>query len=506
MRKVMICCNHLEADELAAKIKLAGFHATRSKDRTATKFHITSKAFVMFLQPFGRGAKHKRIPGWFFTAPQTVQRALWRGWIEADGHVFASGVEQGTTVSLALAYGLARVARNGTGRPVAVNRQAVKSTTVIEGREVNQSTQYQIRLSPSSKEAFIEDGYCWSPTRAVRHVDRIDTVYNIEVEGDNSYTAGSFAVHNCQDVSGAGKQAGIKEGTRSGLWYEYRRIVSEIRPRFCVVENVASGKGRWLCEVRTDLHALGYATRAYALSAADVGAPHLRRRIFVVGHADGYGRRTEREGAERSSVSPRIAEPDGHGPALGDADGTGRQGAVGGRVPGEAGGLTEPAGHRGEAVADGDGIELRERPERVPGGRTGGLRREGGTEPRHAGAPVADGDGDGRVRVAAGGLHAHGACRHDADGRHRFPPLRGDDDGWAEYIAAGGPQPGIRRGLHGVPAGLDPALAGGSRGVGGGSERAARLRALGNAVVPQCGEAIGLVVRSWMTELLDAAR
>jgi DNA-cytosine methyltransferase len=88
----------------------------------------------------------------------------------------------------------------------------------------------------------------------------------------------------CQDVSSAGKGAGIKEGTRSGLWIEYARIIHELSPPWVVVENVASGTRRWLPRVRRDLHVLGYASTAVSLSAADVGAPHLRRRIFVVAH------------------------------------------------------------------------------------------------------------------------------------------------------------------------------------------------------------------------------
>jgi DNA (cytosine-5)-methyltransferase 1 len=86
----------------------------------------------------------------------------------------------------------------------------------------------------------------------------------------------------CQDVSAAGLGKGIKKGTRSGLWLEFARIVGEVRPRWVVVENVASGKKRWLPKVRQDLHLLGYDSAAVAISAADVGAPHLRRRIFVI--------------------------------------------------------------------------------------------------------------------------------------------------------------------------------------------------------------------------------
>lgn len=89
----------------------------------------------------------------------------------------------------------------------------------------------------------------------------------------------------CQDVSAAGKRAGL-EGERSGLWYEYRRIVSELRPRIVVVENVASGAPKWLPTVRRQLCELGYNTTALAVSAEDVGAPHRRARVFVVGLAD----------------------------------------------------------------------------------------------------------------------------------------------------------------------------------------------------------------------------
>jgi DNA (cytosine-5)-methyltransferase 1 len=90
----------------------------------------------------------------------------------------------------------------------------------------------------------------------------------------------------CQDVSSAGKRAGLA-GERSGLWREFARITGELRPRAVVVENVRSGVTRYLCAVRTDLHQLGYRTRAVEVSAAEVGAPQLRRRVFVLAYADG---------------------------------------------------------------------------------------------------------------------------------------------------------------------------------------------------------------------------
>lgn len=86
----------------------------------------------------------------------------------------------------------------------------------------------------------------------------------------------------CQDVSTAGRGAGLA-GARSGLWYEYARIVAELRPRFVVVENVASGAARWVDAVRSDLERIGYETLPIPISAADLGAPHRRARIFLLG-------------------------------------------------------------------------------------------------------------------------------------------------------------------------------------------------------------------------------
>lgn len=89
----------------------------------------------------------------------------------------------------------------------------------------------------------------------------------------------------CQDVSSAGRGAGLA-GDRSGLWFEFARIVGELRPRWVVVENVVSGAKRWVDQVVAGLEQLGYQALPIPLSASDVGAPHLRRRIFVIAYAE----------------------------------------------------------------------------------------------------------------------------------------------------------------------------------------------------------------------------
>lgn len=101
----------------------------------------------------------------------------------------------------------------------------------------------------------------------------------------------------CQDVSSAGQRAGLS-GDRSGLWYEFARIVAECGPRWVVVENVRSGARKWVDAVRRDLGRLGYASLPIPVSASDVGAPHQRARVFIVAcrapDADGSVVRLER--------------------------------------------------------------------------------------------------------------------------------------------------------------------------------------------------------------------
>lgn len=87
----------------------------------------------------------------------------------------------------------------------------------------------------------------------------------------------------CQDISFAGKGAGLA-GERSGLWSEYLRIASEIRPQFVVVENVAALRQRGLSTVLGNLSEIGYDAIWFPLRASDVGASHRRERLFILAY------------------------------------------------------------------------------------------------------------------------------------------------------------------------------------------------------------------------------
>ena len=97
----------------------------------------------------------------------------------------------------------------------------------------------------------------------------------------------------CQDLSVAGKQRGMGEGTRSGLWSEIVRLIGELRPEYVIVENVAAllagpseWRGGWFGRVLGDLAELGLHAEWASIPAAAVGGPHIRERVWLVAHAD----------------------------------------------------------------------------------------------------------------------------------------------------------------------------------------------------------------------------
>ena len=89
----------------------------------------------------------------------------------------------------------------------------------------------------------------------------------------------------CQDISQAGTREGLA-GQRSGLFYEMARIIREVSPKWVIAENVSALRSRGLVEVIETLAAIGYGLAWFSYSAASIGAPHQRTRMFLIANAD----------------------------------------------------------------------------------------------------------------------------------------------------------------------------------------------------------------------------
>ncbi len=122
----------------------------------------------------------------------------------------------------------------------------------------------------------------------------------------------------CQDISFAGRGAGIQEGTRSGLWLTIADALRVLRPRLVLLENVAALRSRGLGTVLGDLAALGYDVAWTCLRASGVGAPHRRDRMFIAA-ANSPLPRMRLPAAPHGSAATRVrhylpravADPDG---------------------------------------------------------------------------------------------------------------------------------------------------------------------------------------------------
>ena len=258
----------------------------------------------------------------------------------------------------------------------------------------------------------------------------------------------------CQPVSVAGKRLGTDD--ERWLWPEFARLIRVVRPRFVLVENtpglLSVNVGAAMSEVQGDLAASGYDTEWHRISAASVGAPHLRNRIFIVAHT--ISKRLERA----------VSEPvlDG-GARLGSSDAQ----------------VADASSERRDARrTERTGLQ-REITSLSRGGAVAYSKRAG---PQGHGAERGLGEGGGEAQ-------ASGRSPHVADSAEQRPPRQGQPLGPSDPAASSfrptiesfdgrladqwATEPDVGRVAHGVPKRVD------------------RLRALGNAVVPQVAELVG---------------
>jgi DNA (cytosine-5)-methyltransferase 1 len=282
------------------------------------------------------------------------------------------------------------------------------------------------------------------------------------------------AGYPCQPFSVAGKRRGADDPRH--LWPHVARIIGEVEPPFVFLENVAHHLRLGFPEVAAGLVGMGYRLAAGLFTAAEVGAPHKRERLFIL---------AVREGDHLADPARLLwdpvewREPDGAAAALADAEGQ-REREPADEADAFAGGgaaWDEPCDDGG-TLADAADRQLSQ-----PGWRAEG--REGSGPD---GTGLADADGKRRLQAecwqpADGRPDPCGGDVDDADGprlqgrgddlgehageRPAWPPGPSDADGWARYLrAAPDLEPAVRRGADGL------------------AHRVDRLRLCGNGVVP----------------------
>lgn len=288
---IIICCSERNKDSLVDALNQIGYHYTEVCDKTVTKLHISSNELHSFVERYGYYAHGKRIDYETMNLPKHLLRSFIDGVIDSDGYINKHGLYKISSVSKELIYGLGQCIAKAFDTPFSIYKTLRPEQTIIEGRLCSQRDTYTITFKlykGKQDKAFYEDGYIWFPINSIVSEYTETDVFNMSVECDESYTANGCIVHNCQDISSAGKQRGLQEGsgTRSSLLWECQKAIEAKRPKFCLMENVAalvSEKFRpFFLEWERLMSRYGYTNYNKVLNAKDYGIPQNRERIFMV--------------------------------------------------------------------------------------------------------------------------------------------------------------------------------------------------------------------------------
>lgn len=263
------------------------FNCCRTEERTVIKYHITNKQFGEFLKPTGRKSYNKEIPISWFGMSDEQAKAFLDGYLTGDGNVYKGGISASTTskklaISISLLY--QRVYRILSTISLVVPSPKGK----IENRIINQRPYYTVRFPKRNRSGFVENEIAWGKVKKNESTNRRETVYNIEVEEDNSYTANGAIVHNCQAFSIAGQRKGFEDISRGTLFFEVARLANEIRSDYIFIENVKGlinhEGGKTLAIIFSRLEELGYDIEWQVCNSRYFGVAQNRERVYIIGH------------------------------------------------------------------------------------------------------------------------------------------------------------------------------------------------------------------------------
>lgn len=308
-----------KVDELKSIVKTRHYNCYPHSESTH-RVVFSSMELVNFVieHGFGMGAENKIIPSFILDLPVSKLECFLNGYMSGDGCEIGN-VYQATTVSKELAMSLCMAIQKVYHVGCCVYYTERPDTCVIENRIVNQKDTYMIRFRKNSQKHlwFIEDNIVWYPIKEITKTDKVENVFNIEVEEDHTYTANNIITYNCQDFSVAGKQKGSVwtckdcgheynpltvhwserdkcpccgsnniEKTRSSLLVEYLRVIRANKPNFGMYENVKNIVGKQFKDTfkmfTDELDEYGYNVYWKVLNAKDYGIPQNRERVYLI--------------------------------------------------------------------------------------------------------------------------------------------------------------------------------------------------------------------------------
>jgi len=303
----------------------------------------------------------------------------------------------------------------------------------------------------------------------------------------------------CQPFSAAGKRQG-KDDPRH-LWPYIYDIIRAIRPVQCFFENVEGHISLGLREVIEDLEGLGYKTTFGIFSASEVGAPHQRKRIFILGNAKHHGLASSeiRRGIEETSdnnegwkseasKSQGTSEREVNGDLCGEKISPSISNAHGHALRKQSGGSGREertsetlSGVNGEArsMANPDSNDRGDRRSTLARDRRTRLEHRSGSERQLVGQPKKE------LANTSGSRSKTGLPRSERPEQERHTEIThngSDRSGWRQSENQWAVEPNVGRVVNGCP------------------DRVDRLRLLGNGVVPQTAAKAWIVLNEQIKE------
>ena len=253
-------------------------------ERSCVEYRVTDERITSLIDELKTGAANKEIPNWVIDLPLDQLSAFYAGYFSGDGHARKDrNTMMMSTVSKKLCFGLMQII-------IKLFNKVPTLSIRVDNRKESYNDVYTLQFSPNAKNQLVIDDHICVDIKSVTRDQRDIEVFNIEVADDNSYTVNNVIVHNCQDISCAGKRQGFVDGngnrTRSGLFFEALRIIKDTQPKYAIAENVknlVSKKFRTEFEtVISELDKAGYVSYYDVLNAKDYGIPQNRERVFIV--------------------------------------------------------------------------------------------------------------------------------------------------------------------------------------------------------------------------------
>jgi len=214
---------------------------------------------------FSKSIDNKIIPEWVQEAPREFLSQLIEGYIDSQQYLEETPVI------------LPNIARD-------MQRICAKCNKLF-------TITYTYTQTEKMDNYFIDDNYMWFQVKSAKTmlIDDNMTVYNFEVENDNSYIVENVVVHNCQPFSTAGKRRGF-EDKRGNMFYYVLDFIEEKTPKGFILENVSNllihDDGNTFLTIKNLLEEAGYHIQTQLLNSANFGVPQKRERTFIIGRRD----------------------------------------------------------------------------------------------------------------------------------------------------------------------------------------------------------------------------